>query len=55
MSTEICNRFRNFVTKKLDIHEIRTEIKKTWNIINSILNSGKEKNKQKARKNCLQW
>ena len=49
MSTETCNRFRKFVTKKLDVakqnfyskmlHEMRTEIKKTWNIINNIRRS----------------
>ena len=55
LSLETCNRFRNFVTKKLDIAKmnfysemlqaIRTDIKKTWNIINNILNSGREKKK----------
>ena len=65
ISLETCNRFRNFVTKKLDIAKmnfysemlqaIRTDIKKTWNIINNILNSGREKKNKKFEKNCLQW
>ena len=60
LSVETCNRFRNFVTKKLEIAkkefyskmllDIKTEIKKTWNLINNIIYSGRDQRKTKLEK-----
>ena len=60
MSKPVYNRFKNFVTKRLVLakkffysnllNNIKGDIKKTWNIINNILNPNKSNNKTSLKR-----